>query len=410
VLPLLVAFYSASAAAQTPPPPDVVVIGKRITDAQDGLAACLARHCRPDEDIDATLRLAETQLLAGKYRDARTTLLKSLSRNKDEAGAYPIPVSDLYRANGKVAANLGLDKDYYRSTFGIYRTLKYGLPSDDHRKYTAEMEIAEMMFRTRGHQRARLHYERIAREARQDGRDDIAAIAELRSAIRHLPPGSAMQLNEINRIANLQGKNMSAPILQAKLALARLAYQKGDEKTAQAIQNELAKFDIKRPILIYSPSYEMVAREIDTGSEFSYGLATPPPVSGDGSAGGGAQSSFLGAITSNLAVARWSTTKRIAGNFDDMWADVAFRITTDGKVSDAKIVRSKGDLHWTRPLMTSIAMRRYTAGKPDDPSSVRTERYTCTAGYEGQTGSRTAQRSPKARVEYIDLSDVAAPD
>jgi hypothetical protein len=430
VLSLLVALYSVSA-AQLPTPPDVVVIGQRITDAEDQLKNCLARHCRPDEDIDATLRLAETQLLAGKYRDARTTLLRSLSRNRDEAKAYPIPVSDLYRANGKVAANLGLDKDYYSSTFGIYRTLKYGLPPDDHRKYTAEMEIAEMMFRTRGHQRARYYYEKIAREARRDGRYDIAAIAELRSAIRHLPPGSAMQLNEINRIANLQGKTMEAPILQAKLALARNAYEKGDEKTAQAIQNELAKFDIKRPILIYSPSYEMVAREIDTGSEFSYGLAPPPPISGDGSSGGGGggglgpgaltsppaggnpnglQGSTRGAITSTLALSRWSTTKRIPENYDDMWVDVAFRITTEGKVSDSKIVRSKGNLQWTRPLMASIAMRRYTAGKPGDPSSVRTERYTYTSGYEVQTASRTAQRSPKARVEFIDLSDVAAPD
>jgi hypothetical protein len=407
-----------------------VVIGQRITDAEEQLKKCLARRCRPDEDIDATLRLAETQLLAGKYRNARTTLLKSLSRNRDEAKAYPIPVSDLYRANGKVAANLGLDKDYYSSTFGIYRTLKYGLPPDDHRKYTAEMEIAEMMFRTRGHQRARYYYEKIAREARQDGRGDIAAIAELRSAIRHLPPGSAMQLNEINRIANLQDKSMSAPILQAKLALARMAYEKGDEKTAQAIQNELVEFDIKRPILIYSPSYEMVAREIDTGSEFSYGLAPPPPITGDGSSGGGGggagpgalasapaggdpnglQSSTRGSITSIIALARWSTTKRIPQNYDDMWADVAFRITPEGKVSDAKIVRSKGNLHWTKPLMTSIAMRRYTAGRPGDPSSTRTERYTYTAGYEIQTASRTPQRSPKARVEFIDLSDVAAPD
>ena len=115
-------------------------------------------------------------------------------------------------------------------------------------------------------------------------------------------------------------------------------------------------------------------------------------------------------MTSILALSRWSTTKRIPGNFDDMWVDVAFRITPEGKVSDAKIVRSKGDLQWTRPLMTSIALRRYTAGRPSDPSSVRTERYTYTAAYEGQTGSRTAQRSPKARVEYIDLSDVASPE
>ena len=424
MLPLLVALHFAAAPAQTSSQADIVVIGKRINDASDQLKACLARSCPPNEDIDATLRLAETQLLAGKYRDARKTLLASLGRNEDEARAYPIPVSDLYRANGKVAAHLGFDKDYYSSTFGIYRTLKYGLPSDDYRKYTALMEVAEMMFRTRGHERARLYYDRIAHEARKDGRGDIAAIAELRAAIRHLPPGSDMQLSEIRRIADLQGKDMQAPVLEAKLALARNAYQKGDETTAQAIQKELDSFNIKRPILIYSPSYEMIARELDTGSEFSYGLDNPMPVSGDGSAGAGprapiqapsggirngVQSSNRAATNSILALSRWSTTKRMAGNFDDMWVDVAFNITPEGKVSDPRIIRSKGELYWTRPLMTSLAMRRYTAGKPNDPSSIMMERYTYTSGYEGQTGSRVSQRSPKARVEFLDLSDVASP-
>lgn len=424
MLPIFIALFIAPASSATSNSTEIIVIGKRIDDASDQLKACIARACNPKEDIDATLRLAETQLLAGKYHDARKTLLASLRRNKDEAKAYPIPVSDLYRANGKVAAHLGYDKDYYSSTFGIYRTLKYGLPSDDYRKYTALMEVAEMMFRTRGHERARLYYDRIAHEARRDGRGDIAAIAELRSAIRHLPPGSEMQLDEIRRIADLPGKNMRAPVLEAKLALARNAYQKGDETTAQSIQKELEAFEIKRPILIYSPSYEMIARELDTGSEFSYGLAPPPPVNGDGSGGGGPlaptappsggdpngiQSSNRAATTSILALSRWSTTKRMAGNFDDMWIDVTFRIGPDGKVTDAKIIRSKGDLYWTKPLMTSLAMRRYTAGQPNDPSSVMTERYTYTSGYEGQTGSRVSQRSPKARVEYIDLSDVASP-
>ena len=412
MLPLLLLHATSLQNAPAPQPQTIVVVGERIDAAAQDLKACLARDCKPDEDIDATLRLAETQLLAGKYRDARRTLLASLGRNKDDADAYPIPVSDLYRANGKVAAHLGIDQDYYRSTFGIYRTLKYGLPSDDHRKYTALMEVAEMMYRTRGHSRARLYYERIASDARRNGRADIAAIAELRSAIRHLPPGSKMQMAEIRRIANLRGEQMSVPVLEAKLALARVAYQKRDEAIAQKIQNELAAFNIKRPILIYAPSYAMAARELDSGSEFDFPLTGPPATGGEpsGSRSGSAPTQARASISSNLAVAQWSTMKRMAGNFDDMWIDVSFRITPEGRVSDAKIIRSKGDLFWTKPLMISIAGRRYTPGKHDDPSSVRTERYTYTSGYEGQTSTRMAMRSPKARVEYIDLSEMDSPD
>src|SRR5205085_1071541 len=179
-------------------------------------------HCPPNEEIDASLALAENQLIYGKYHDARTTLLAALGRNKREAAEYPVPVSDLYRANGRVAAHLGLDADYYRSTWGIYHTLKYGLPPGDVRQFSALMEVAEMMYRTYGHERARLYYESVARRARKAGRPDIAAIAELRSAIRHLPPDSVWQVNVIKRVAGLDGPEMRAPALEARLALARM--------------------------------------------------------------------------------------------------------------------------------------------------------------------------------------------
>lgn len=414
MLPLLFALQIAAnqAPAQGNVDP-IVVVGQRTDEAAADLQSCLARSCKPDEDIAATLRLAETQLLAGKYRDARKTLLSSLGRNENWAKAYPVPVSELYRANGKVAAHLGFDKDYYRSTFGIYHTLKNGLPPDDHRKYMAMIEVAEMVYRTRGHTRARYYYDRLASEARRDGREDIVAIAELRSAIRHLPAGSSMQKLAIQKIANLQGEKMRAPVLEAKLALAKMAYQDGDEATAQAIQNELASLNIKRPILIFQPTYAMVARELDSGSEFNFPLEGPPASGGEPGgrpslSAGTADLDSRASVTNTLAVMQWSNLKRTAGNFDDMWADISFRIMPDGKVADVKIIRSKGDLFWTKPLLISLGMRRYTAGKPNDPDAVRTERYTYTSGYEVQTGTRAQQRSPKARVEYIDLSNISA--
>jgi len=410
VLTLLFALQVAAQNAPVQGKVDPIVVVATIDDAKASLDTCLARHCRPDQDIAATLALAETQLLGGKYREARKTLLASLGRNEDFAKAYPVPVSELYRANGKVAAHLGFDKDYFRSTFGIYHTLKNGLPSDDHRKYTAMMEVAEMMYRTRGHTRARYYYDRLAEEARRDGRDDIAAIAQLRSAIRHLPQGSEMQINEIRKIAGLQGQRMRAPVLEAKLALAKIAYQRGDEAGAQAIQDDLAKLNIKRPMLIYQPSYAMVQRELDSGSEFNFPMEGPPAIGGEVTAEPQQSRSAEGraSVTNSITAMQWSSIKRIAGNFDDMWADVNFRITPDGRVSDLKITRSKGDLFWTKPLLASLSMRRYTAGKLNDPASVRSERYTYTSGYEGQTGTRAQQRSPKARVEYMDLTNIAS--
>ena len=92
----------------------------------------------------------------------------------------------------------------------------------------------------------------------------------------------------------------------------------------------------------------------------------------------------------------------------DMWVDVGFNITSEGKVSDVQILRSRGNLSWTKSLLASIAGRRYTA--PTDGSVYRAERYTYTSGLEAGTGRHALQHSPLARVEYIDLTDLAAPN
>jgi hypothetical protein len=406
----------------------IVITAQRIRAAQDALRACLARHCDPNEDIDASLALAETQLLGGKYGAARSTLLAALGRNKHEASRYPIPVSDLYRANGKVAAHLGIDWDYYRSTWGIYRTLKNGLPSDDVRKFSALMEIAEMEYRTRGHERARLYYESIAHRARDAGRPDIAALAELRSATRHLPPGSSWQVNEIRRIAGLDASGMRAPVLEAKLALARMAYAKGDEQGAQALQRELAALAIRQPILIYSPPYQLSARDTNSADEnfgmedasiTTVGVGATAFDDGGGVIGGG-NGVGEGRIVGGQFGLRPGTTRsgtmlasgpqsfathRATPVVDDMWVDIAFRITPAGKVADAKIVRSHGSTYWSQPLLGSLEGRRYTPGDPASPTSRRLERYTYTSGYERKTDTRSAARSPETRIEYLDLSD-----
>ena len=191
---LISALLATAAAAQTPSAtgPSIVVTAQRIAEQKATLAACLARNCPPDEDINATLALAESQLIDGNYRDARETLLASLGRNKREAARYPIPVADLYRANGRVAADLGLDTDYYRSTWGIYRTLKQGLPDDKVRHFSAMMEVAEMTFRTRG-PRTRPPLVRYDRERRPQSRP-AGHCGACRASFRHPAPAARQRL------------------------------------------------------------------------------------------------------------------------------------------------------------------------------------------------------------------------
>ena len=158
----------------------IVVTGIRIQDYRDRLAACLARGCPPDEDIAATLALAEAQLLEGAYADARTSVRESIGRNRDEARNFPEPVSDLFRAHARLSRHLGFDRDALRSTHEILNALQEGLPSEDHRHFTARLEIAEIQMAMARLGPALRELERLEREARQAGRSDVVTLVELR--------------------------------------------------------------------------------------------------------------------------------------------------------------------------------------------------------------------------------------
>jgi len=413
---LAILLSSALASASTSPS-SIVVTGRAIGDKQAALAACLARRCPTNEDIDASLALAETQLVAGKYREARVTLLAALSRDKKEAMAYPIPVSDLYRANGRVAAHLGIDDDYYRSTWGIYNTLKKGLPNAKDLQYSAMMEVAEMMATTRGHDTAREYYRSIAYHARQDGRPDIAALAELRMILRHWP--AYAREKAIHDIADSNDPKTRAAQLEARLALARMAFEKHDVAKGDAIVGELARYDIKKPILVYAPRWDIergpanadafaaMADSRDTVNVFE-GKVGPAGQATDSGGGGnvGGKPSEGPHLSPNGP--QPMGTLRMGLNVEDMWIDVGFHITPEGKVSNVQLLRSHGDTGWARPLLSSIAGRRYTPPRPDSQLAYRTERYTYTSGLEQGTDSHHEQHSPNARVEYFDLSDIAA--
>ncbi|HEX8669008.1 MAG TPA: hypothetical protein VF727_11630 [Allosphingosinicella sp.] len=386
------AFLLAAAAPPAAPPaapqeaPAIVVTGQRIADSEASLRACLARRCPPNEDIDASLGHAEALLAAGDYEKARRALLQSLDRNKDEAKRYPVAVSDLWRANGRVAAHLGLDRSYYFSTVSILRALKAGLPKEDVRQFGARMEIAAMMGRLRGHEAARHAYGDIARDARRQGRPDIAAMAELRSIMNHYPPHERPRL--VRAIARSNDPQMRAAALEARLALLNLAKAEGNKEQVALLSREFAGLKANKPILIYSPPYDMIEHEVESPTDIFHHAYQSAP----------------GGITRVMDVAAFSTTKRDAPGFDDMWIDVGFWVTPEGKVGDLQVLRKSGDTFWAAPLLASIARRLYTPGNGQAVDSYRVERYTYTSGFEAQTGTHLQGRGPKGRIEYLDMT------
>jgi hypothetical protein len=367
-VPAVPAFAQPATGAQSGDSQTVTVTGRRIQDYRDRLARCLARHCPVNEDVDATLALAEVVFEAGDYAEARRTVAASLDRNRSQARAFPEPVADLYRARARVARHLGRDDEAVRSTFSTLRTLEDGIPHEDYRHYTARLEVAEMMMVAGRYDAARQELQTLAAHARAGGREDVASLAELRATwISYLiAPGGTARAH-FQAMANDTNPEHRMLATGAKILLARIYRDTGDPRRSDALIAEVARANPARRALIFSPPYELASRETsETGS------------------------------TADV-------NTRIPDVFDDQWIDVGFWVSADGHVQDLETVRHRGTPDWAEPLLRSIRGRLYSPSADGTPS-YRLERYTYTAPLERVTGTRIMQRSPRARVEYYDLS------
>jgi len=233
-----------------------------------------------------------------------------------------------------------------------------------------------MLKRMRGPEEAIRAYDGIAAEARQAGRRDIAAVADLRSAVlAYATITSDGMLKRVRDIAASTDPEERLAASLAKIFLSQVARRQGREAEADALLREAARNGTAAPLLIYSPPYELTVREIEQAKD--------------------ANGAMLAAF-GNPAI-------RYGGNFEDMWVDIGFWVQPDGSVTDAGIVRKHGSPDWAEPLLRSVRGRRYAA-LSGGVGAYRLERYTYTSGYESRLGSHIPQRSSKARVEYLDLT------
>ena len=378
---MLIAFPAAAQApaADEEPAAPIIVTGIRIQDYRARLEACLARHCPPNEDADATLALAEALFLNGGYEEGREAVHASLRRNQDEAGAYPEPVSDLYRAHARLSRHLGFDAAALRSTHGILDALQEGIPHEDYRHFTARFELAEMQMMMGRLNAAERELSQLAGAARAAGREDVAIMAELRTLWYQwiaAPDGTARsRLIEMSRWTD-PGRRMQT--IGAKILLARIYRSQNDDARADALLAEVGRGNSSRRRLIQSPPYQLLQQ--DFGGVLDQDVAT--------------------------AVAYGNTLNRAADNYVDKWIDVGFWVLPDGHVSGLELLRRGGNAGWSDPLLESIRGRLYSTA---EEATYRLERYTYTAGYETATGTRVRQQGPAARVEFFDLTGIDQP-
>ena len=362
-----------AAAQREPEGQSVTVTGNRIQSYRDRLAACLARHCPVNEDVDATLALAEVLFVEGDYADARRAVQASLRRNHDAAATFPEPVSDLYRVDGRLARHLGLDRQARTSTGRILTALQTGIPREDHRHFTARFEMAEVQMLSGNYEGAKRELEWLAAAARAAGREDVAVMAELRQLNYQL---TAYPEDARERL--LAWSNLTAPADRLRatgacVLLSRYYRSQGTTARAAALLGAIGRSAAgARRRLLYSPSYALAQQEV------------------------------LGSVNNDkYVISTSSNMTRLTDNMENGWIDVGFWVSPEGTVSGVEILRHGAESSWSLPLLEAMRRRRYSAG-PD--STYRIERYTYTSAMGQRSGTRLPMRSPVGRVEYFDLT------
>lgn len=382
---LLVAITNLPAQAvppdQTEPAPGqtIVVTGERLADFRRALAACLARHCPTNEDVDATLALAEAQFVSGDYDDARNTIRASIHRNRGRAAQFPEPVSDLYRADTRVERHLGRDGEAYFSVYQILAALRAGLPREDYRHFTARLEISEYLIDNGRPEQAQRELRNLQDVAHAAGREDVAVIAELRGLMLSYlaaPYGSAKR--RLLEMAQWTDPDRRLRAYGARAALIRIYGTEHDTRRADALIAEMARDNHARRMLLFQPHYNLTQQMNAFGDNQRI------------------QEVYnQGMMADNLA-------ERLVGNMEDKWIDVGFWVQPDGRVDDLQVLRhGAGGTGWAPPLLNAIRGRLYSRA---DRATYRLERYTFTSElHTTGTGTHLPVRSPRARVEYFDL-------
>lgn len=359
---------------------DIVVTGKPLKDTAAALAECIKRNCPPNEDMAVTIVHAENQFVSGDYEGARKTLHSSLGRNRKHGKGYPVELSNVLRANGRVAEHLGEAKDFQLSTLDMRDTLKDGFGESDFRTLVAQIEVGDSRAKLGYPDEAERIYRDVEKRALEARQFRIASFARLRLTLMtqarfEEDPNSRNAAALDSRLVGLIDNPLPDSedfVMAAKVMRARKDRRSGSTISTDALVKAFASSGgATRPVLLF-------AEPISQIDPFE-GQQTGP------------------------AWTRWSNNRY------GQWADVGFWIGQDGKVGDVEVLRQKGSADWTKPVMKSIARRVYAPLRQDGdstPGFYMVERYTLTARVtQGEeTGTRLRIRDSRPRIEMLELT------
>jgi hypothetical protein len=350
---------------------EIVVTGVSIKELKDRLYACLARHCSPKEDIDASLNLAETEFVAGDYDAARQTIAQSHHRNDRFAKTFPVDVADLNRAWARVNDASGFVDTSRIQQIQSLDALKAGLGKNDSRVLTQRLMVADSFAKIGRIRAADDMYNEVARQARKAGLPTVVGMAMLRDAVLYGAVASkqwSMREPAKLRLSRLEQTTEPelAPFRDAvKVLRARLAMMDGDQAAFEKVVADMPPRAERTPLLLYAP-----------------------PISTED----------LGRSPKTRALAEQS-----------QWIDLQFRVSSAGKVSDVAVLRDSGNLDedWPTLVKRRVAERRYAPMALPDGSELptRIERFSFVHDVtSSELDTRTRARSATGRITSLDLT------
>lgn len=391
-----------SAVAEPNADREIVVTATPLSETAKALSDCLAARCSPDADIRASLAHAENQFVAGEYRDAKSTLKKAIGRNARHKNGFPVEMSDLYRASGRVAEHLGEADEYRLRLLDMRDTLRSNFAVDDAKVLAAQVEVADSRVKLGYPDHALTIYGEVEKAALAAGQNRLATLAQIRTHLLTYALGNEKAYKPDMRRARAGLAAMVAkPLpdaedftLVAEIALARIDRKEGRADTTTAIMKRLLAQGADRPLLLSAEP--IMLPQNPYGERTTTGQNAPDNIG-------------RSRMDGESLPAPQNILTQIPRNFEDRWIDVGFWVAPDGRVNDVEILRAEGSGEWAKLVTDSIGTRTYAPIRSQNgethPGFYLVERYTYTARYmQDITGSRIPRRSAQARIERIDLT------
>lgn len=372
---VFVALLLQAAPALASPPKDVVVTGQRLETTAKALADCLARHCPPREDIDASLAHGENLFLAGEYAQARHVLARARGRNLRYAATFPVEVADLARAYGRLSTFDGFADVGRISQIDSLDALKAGLDHGDARVLMQRMLVGDEFVRQGRLIAGEEIYKTVEQQAAAAKLPNVQGFAMLRRAVVYGALASFDRTYEQaarHRMKRIEETTdpVLAPFRDAVgLLRAQLAALDGDGAALEHAIAALGARGVSRPVLVYNPPIEIDVR----------------PISG-------------------------SRVVDEKGDSSPQWIDLMFEIGRDGRVGEIEVLRRSetvgGD--WPDRVREAVAKRRYAPLAADVSPSLlqRAERFSLVFDVRTTASSRSRirARSPRGHIVSLDLT------